>query len=78
MIEDYIPVLGGGTMAGNDSDFSGILAHVSTVKRAFGINRGLVIILLALWSARRRPQVTGVFLALASGAIALWKHHIIH
>jgi hypothetical protein len=61
-------------MTGDNNDLSGILANAGAVKRAFGSNRGLIIILLALWSARRRPQIMGVLLALAGGAVALWKH----
>jgi hypothetical protein len=61
-------------MTEDNNDLSRILANAGAVKRAFGMNRGLVIILLALWSARRRPQAMSVLLALASGAVALWKY----
>jgi hypothetical protein len=52
-------------------DVSRILDKADKVRRAFGANRGLLIILLALWSVRRKPRVIEACIALVSGGVAL-------
>jgi hypothetical protein len=57
-------------------DVSRILNKADKVRRAFGANRGLIIILMALWSARRKPGVIEACIALVSGGVALAAHFL--
>ena len=61
-------------MSDSESDVSRVLAKVGLVSRAFGPNRGLLIIVLAILSANRRPQIAGLLLAVLSVGIAVWKY----
>jgi hypothetical protein len=57
-------------------DISRILDKADKVRRAFGVNRGLIIILMALWSVRRKPGVIELCIALVSGGLALATHFL--
>ena len=56
-------------------DISRILEKADKVRRAFGVNRG-IIILMALWSVRRKPGVIELCIALVSGDLALAAHFL--
>jgi hypothetical protein len=57
-------------------DVSAILDKAYKVRRAFGANRGLLIIPMAFWSVRRKPGVIKVCIALVSGGFALATHFL--
>ena len=57
-------------------DISRILEKADKVRRAFGVNRRLLIILMAIWSVRRKPGVVELCIALVSGGLALATHFL--
>lgn len=61
-------------MSDNESGVTGVLAQAGTVMRAFGPNRGLLIILLAIWSVRERPRFSGLLLVGLSATLAVSRH----
>lgn len=61
-------------MSDNESGVDGVLVHAALIRRAFGPNRGLLIILMAIWSVRERPRFSGLLLVGLSATLAVSGH----
>jgi hypothetical protein len=61
-------------MSDNESGVDGVLAHAALIRRAFGPNRGLLIILMAIWSVREHPRFSGLLLVGLSATLAVSRH----